>query len=659
MYLFPTLAQADQPSVCSRNQQAACLVRHRLTAFVIAVSTINMLYTPVAKAASTDAAARPNVVYIMADELGYFELSCLGNPNIQTPRVDQMTREGIRFTQALAGSSVCAPTRCCLMSGKHSGHTSVRKNDGGTPMRKGEETIASILKDAGYATGGFGKWGCGGRGSTGVPEKHGFDVFLGYYDQVHAHSYYPPYIVRNSEEVPLKNNRGGSDGETYSHYVIVDEAKKFIRDHKDQPFFCYMPITPPHGIFDIPDSDPAWAIYKEKNWPEQAKRYAAMVTMVDRQVGEVLDLLKELSLDENTIVFFCGDNGGNDYFKDKEHPRGFHGANVNPATGVEFRGTKGTLYEGGLRIPMTVRWPGRIQPGQVSDLLWYFPDVLPTVAELTGAMSPDDIDGMSILPELIGEVAAERKQTSHEYLYWEIGSQVAIRMENWKAVQPGAKRGWELYNLNNDLSEEKNIANNHPEILTQLRLLAAEAHEDAEEGTFFDKDIHERDRRAKYGNKPAPKKRKVNSIPTEGLLDGKKLKIARVSSESSGNQKQAINAIDGNPRTHWHTSFSPEVDKHPHELVIDLGDERSVSGVRYLARQDGGWNGALAKCEFFIGNSDQEFGESVATTTFRKLKTAQQATWKPVSGRYVLVRILSEVNGGPWASISELGIIGK
>ena len=156
-----------------------------------------------------------------------------------------------------------------------------------------------------------------------------------------------------------------------------------------------------------------------------------------------------------------------------------------------------------------------------------------------------------------------------------------------------------------------------------------------------------------------PKKGKVKSIPTEGLLDGKKLKIARVSSESDGNQKQAINALDGDPRTHWHTSFSPEVDKHPHELVIDLGDERSVSGVRYLARQDGGWNGALAKCEFFIGNSDQEFGESVATTTFRKLKTAQQATWKPVSGRYVLVRILSEVNGGPWASISELGIVGK
>ena len=275
--------------------------------------------------------------------------------------------------------------------------------------RRGDDRID--LESAGYATGGFGKWGCGGRGSTGVPEDHGFDVFFGYYDQVHAHTYYPPYLVRNSEEVPLKNNRGRSDGETYSHYVIHEAAMKFIRDNKDQPFFCYMPITPPHGMFDIPDDDPAWQIYKDKPWPDQAKRYAAMVTMVDRQVGEVLDLLRELELEDNTIVFFCGDNGGNDYFRDQQHPRGFHNANKHPKTGVEFRGTKGTLYEGGLRIPMIARWPGKIAAGRVSDLLWYFPDVLPTVAELTGTKAPGDIDGISIVPELLGEVGC-RSQTS-------------------------------------------------------------------------------------------------------------------------------------------------------------------------------------------------------------------------------------------------------
>ncbi len=237
---------------------------------------------------------KPNVVYIMSDELGYYELSCMGNPHIQTPNLDRLAAEGVRFTQALAGSSLCAPTRCCLMTGKHTGHTSVRTNGGGTPLRADEPTIASVLKQAGYATGGFGKWGCGGRGSTGVPEQHGFDVFFGYYDQVHAHSYFPPYLVRNSEEVVLPGNRGGRTGQTYSHDRIFEEARKFIRDNKDRPFFCYMPFTPPHGMFDIPDSDPAWALYREKPWPEDARRYAAMVSMVDRQVGEVIALLKEL-----------------------------------------------------------------------------------------------------------------------------------------------------------------------------------------------------------------------------------------------------------------------------------------------------------------------------------------------------------------------------
>ncbi len=458
-------------------------------------------------ATSALAENKPNIVYIMSDELGYYELSCLGNPHIQTPRIDRMAKEGIRFTQGLAGSSLCAPTRCCLMTGKHSGHTSVRLNGGGTPMRAGEQTVASILKKEGYATGGFGKWGCGGRGSTGVPEKHGFDVFLGYYDQVHAHSYYPPYIVRNSEEVPLKNNRGGSDGETYSHYVIVEAAKDFIRQNKDRPFFCYMPITPPHGIFDIPGTDPAWAIYKDKPWPEQAKRFAAMVSMVDRQVGEVLDLLRELDLEQNTLVLFCGDNGGNDYFRDDQHPRGFHGANVNPRTGVEFRGKKGNLYEGGLRIPMIARWPGKIEPGRVSDRLWYFPDVLPTVAELAGATPPKDSDGVSIVPELLGEKAAGRKQPEHQYLYWELNGQTAVRMQNWKAIQPGKNRAWELYDLSQDISERHDLAQAKPDVLAKLKSFAQQAHTPVQEGVFFDREIHEKDRRAKFGGKRAAQRR--------------------------------------------------------------------------------------------------------------------------------------------------------
>ncbi len=624
-----------------------------ISRFVISVSLCACLGTV------AGSAEQPNVVYIMADELGYYELSCLGNPNIKTPNIDRMAAEGIRFTQALAGSSVCAPTRCCLMTGKHSGHTSVRSNGGGTPLRAGEPTIASMLKEAGYATGGFGKWGCGGRGSTGVPEDHGFDVFFGYYDQVHAHTYYPPYLVRNSKEVPLAGNRGLSDGETYSHYLIHDAAISFIREHKEQPFFCYMPYTPPHGLFDIPDSDPAWQSYKDKSWPESAKRYAAMVSMVDRQVGEVLDLLRQLNLEDNTIVFFCGDNGGNDYFRDPQHPRGFHGANKHPETGIEFRGTKGTLYEGGLRIPMIARWPERIEAGRVSDLLWYFPDVMPTIAEITGTKTPADIDGISIVPELLGATVAGRKQQQHEYLYWELGGQIAVRMKDFKAIKP--RRGdWELYDLGSDVSETKDLSKSNSQMLIKLQKIAEKATTPVQEGTFSNPDIHERDRRAKFGGKPK-RSSQTRVFPKQGLLPNKDWKIARFSSQSSG-QRQAAHAIDGDPKTHWHTSFADKVATHPHELVIDLGDSYTVRGFRYLARQDGGWNGTVKDCEFYLAQSvdgTDETNGPTAKVTFKKSKDAQQVLCEPTVGRYVRIKVLSEVNDGPWASISELGVIGE
>lgn len=442
---------------------------------------------------------RPNVIYFMIDELAYFETGFMGNRNIQTPNIDQLASKGIVFKNLYAGGSVCAPTRCCLLTGKHSGHTSVRTNGGGTPLRAEEETIASILKRRGYATGGFGKWGCGGRDSTGVPEKHGFDVFFGYYDQVHAHTFFPPYLIRNSEEIPLEGNNGGSKGKTYSQYIIHDAAKKFIREHAKQPFLAYLPYTPPHANLDIPDDDPAWKIYKDKTWPEPARRYAAMVTMVDRQVGEILALLKELSIESNTLIFFSGDNGGQDRFASAEFPRGLHGANKDPKTGLEFRGSKGSLYEGGVRIPFCAYWPGKIAPGRVSQHLGYFPDILPTIAELTGSTPPADIDGLSLVPELLGESTAGRKQAQHEYLYWETGSWKAIRQGSFRAVQPKATQAWELYDLSADPSESKDIASEHPSVLSKLTELAKQAHQPPREGTFTSTTRHERDRRAKFG----------------------------------------------------------------------------------------------------------------------------------------------------------------
>ncbi|MHC4692349.1 MAG: sulfatase-like hydrolase/transferase [Planctomycetota bacterium] len=611
----------------------------------------------------------PNIVYIMSDELAYYELSHMGNPHIRTPRIDHMAAEGIRFTQVLAGAPVCAPLRCTLMTGKHTGHASVRANDGGTPLRAEEQTIASMLKDIGYATGGFGKWGCGGRDSTGVPEKHGFDVFFGYYDQVHAHSFYPPYLIRNSEEVELAGNRGGRTGQTYSHYVIMDEALKFIRANKDRRFFCYLPITPPHGMYDIPSDDPAWKLYRDDEWikspdvPQDARNYAAMVTMVDRNVGQVLDLLKELNLKDNTIVFFTGDNGGQDRFRSKEHPRGFFGPNVDPKTEVELRGGKGNLYEGGLRIPFIVRWPGRIKPGRVSDLLFYQPDVLPTLAELTGAQSPANIDGLSFLPELIGPEAAGSKQQKHKFLYWEYGSQVAVRMNNFKAIRPKKNAQWQLYDLSTDVSETTDIAAKHPKILARMRAFAEQSHEPVRPGTFTTRKRHERDRWAKWGTTRSEAdnyQRKVNRIKHRDLIPPAEIKLVRVSSENLANDRRAVYAIDGNPRTVWHTQFSGGLAKHPHELVMDLGATYEIRGFRYLTRQDSSWNGAFAKTEFFISDSSDTFGESAVKATFKKVRISQAADCKkPVRGRYVLVRILSEVNKNPWASAAEIGVIGS
>jgi arylsulfatase A-like enzyme len=619
---------------------------------------------------SVNAPARlPNIVYIMSDELAYYELGHMGSPYLKTPRIDGMAKDGIRFTHAFAAAPVCAPLRCNLMTGKHAGHASVRANDGGTPLRADETTIASLLKEKGYATGGFGKWGAGGRDSTGVPEKHGFDIFFGYYDQVHAHSFYPPYLIRNSEEVKLPGNEGGRTGETYSHYAIMEEGLEFIRKNKENPFFCYFPITPPHGMYDIPGDDPAWEQYKNEAWikdekiPQDVKNYAAMVTMVDNNVGQVLDLLEELKLTDNTIVFFTGDNGGQDRFRSGDHPRGFFSPNKDPGTGVEFRGGKGSLYEGGLRIPFLAQWPGRIRAGQVNHLKFAQYDILATLAELSGTRAPGDTDGISILPTLLGEEAAGHKQEAHSHFYWEFGNMQAVRLNNWKGVHIRNKQSWELYDLKADVSETTNLAARHPEVIARMKVIISENHEPARPGTYTTRERHERDRQAKWGTsrpQASPRIKGRNRIKDRNLVPFEKMKLVRFSSENQSNNRKAIFTIDGRPDTIWHSSWSDGLSKHPHELVIDLGATYHVSGFRYLARQDGGWNGAFAKTEFSVGNSPTDFGSPAATVTFTKDRKVQSARCgKPTRGRYVKVRVLSEVNGEAWGSAADIGVIGK
>ena len=410
-----------------------------------------------ALALTRDASAapdRPNIVFVIVDDMGYYDLGCYGSKTIQTPHIDRMAAEGMRFTDAYSGATVCAPARSTLMTGTHMGHTSVRGNSGGIPLLAADVTVAEVLKQAGYATGGFGKWGLGDVGTDGVAEKQGFDLFFGYYHQVHAHSYYTTHLFRNSERVPLPGNENGQRKQ-YTHHVIFAEALKFIRANKDKPFFCYCPWTPPHAKYEFPEDDPAWALYKDKPWDQSAKVAAAMDTMCDRHVGDIIALLKELGLDEKTIVFFCSDNGAAKRFD-----------NIHNSCGV-MKGFKRSMQEGGIRVPMVVRWPGTIKPGVVSGLPWYFPDVMPTLAELAGVADrvPKDIDGISIVPTLLGEGA----QRAHGYLFWQNGNTRAARMGKWKAIRAG-KTGSKvrLYDLSTDLGEATDLADKHPDIARQM-----------------------------------------------------------------------------------------------------------------------------------------------------------------------------------------------
>ena len=452
----------------------------------------------------TDGPKSPHIVFFVLDELGYFELSCMGNKKLKTPNIDKIALEGMRFTQALAGSPVCAPTRSTLMTGQHTGHTTVRRNAGNLALRREDITIAQVLKQAGYKTGGFGKWGLGDRGTTGAPELHGFDTFYGYYHQVHAHCYFPNYLVQNGRKIPLEGNSGDFySGKQFAHHLIVEEAKKFIRENKDVPFFCYCPWTPPHGLWGIPENEPSWKLYKDKPWtagqrtPNDAKVYAAMVNMIDRQIGEIVALLKEEKIDDNTIIFICGDNGGQPYFLNGDpskpkpefppFPQGFFGPNLNPITGEIFRGGKRELYEGGLRIPMIVWGPGKVKSGQVSDHLWYLPDVMPTLAELVKTKMPVNVDGISIVPTLFGPEKAGRTQEKHKYLYWEYANQRAVRIDNYKGVKPATDAPFELYDLNKDIEEKTNIADAYPHIIEQMAAYARQAHTENITGQWIDK----------------------------------------------------------------------------------------------------------------------------------------------------------------------------
>jgi arylsulfatase A-like enzyme len=419
-------------------------------------------------------APRPNIVLILADDLGYGDLGCYGQKQIRTPNLDRLAAQGVRFTDCYAGCTVCAPSRCTLMTGMHSGHARIRSNDR-VPLLPTDVTLAEVLKSAGYATGIVGKWGLGEPATTGIPTRQGFDTWFGYLNQAHAHNYYPDYLWRGEERVPLKNmvqNGVATTRVTYSADLFAREALAFIDNHAKEPFFLFFAATLPHANneagklgMEVPSDAP----YSQENWPQAQKNHAAMITYLDSQVGQLLDRLDKLGIADNTVVLFSSDNGP--HREGGGDPAFFHSSGP-------LRGIKRAMYEGGIRVPMIVRYPGHITAGKVDSTPWAFWDLLPTLAELAGAESPASIDGVSMVPTLLGEQAAGRRQQSHPPFYWEFhekGFNQAVRFGNWKAVRLGKGSAVELYDLAIDFSEQRNVAGQHPDVVAEAEKILAAA----------------------------------------------------------------------------------------------------------------------------------------------------------------------------------------
>lgn len=416
----------------------------------------------------------PNIVLIVADDLGYGDLGCYGQQQIRTPRIDRLAAGGMRFTDFYAGSTVCAPSRCTLMTGLHTGHCRVRGNSL-VPLEPNDLTVAEVLKSAGYATGMFGKWGLGEPETSGLPTRQGFDEWFGYLNQHHAHNYFPDYLWRNEQKVALPNvveNNVARRREAYSPDLMTREALNFLDRRRRERFFLYLPFTLPHANneagqqgMEIPSDEP----YSREPWPQAQKNHAAMITYLDTQVGKVLDKLAALGLDKQTLVLFTSDNG--------PHREGGADPTFFSSSGG-LRGFKRALYEGGIRVPLIASYPGQISPAATNSHVAANWDLLPTLAELVGAPMPKDLDGISLLPTLLGESAAGRPQGRHEYLYWEFherGAMQAVRLGNWKAVRTRAGGPLELYDLAADRAEQHNLAAEQPDIVARADAILKQA----------------------------------------------------------------------------------------------------------------------------------------------------------------------------------------
>lgn len=444
----------------------------------------------VASSASRSAPSKPNIIFILADDLGYGDLGCYGQKVIKTPNLDHVADEGLRFTDAYAGGTVCAPSRCVLMTGLHIGHARVRGlrpvNLPGASLEASDVTVAKVLKDAGYTTGCIGKWGLGEpkKFVDGLPSHQGFDSFYGYLTHGEAHNYYPGFLWRNGNREKLPNvvskdpkfkNLVSEKKVVYSHDLVTDESLKFVRQHKDQPFFLYLCFTTPHvnnqvdgDGFEVPDHGQ----YEKENWPSPEKGKAAMISRMDESVGKLMSLLKELHLDDKTLVIFTSDNG-------PPQSEGGRLPEFNDSNGP-LRGYKGQLYEGGIRIPFIARWPKHIKPQTTSSSVISFADVMPTLAKIGGGQAPTETDGLDFSPTLNG---GDQPQLTDRMLYWEYGKNgvyaQAARWKNWKAVRDLAKKKTELFDLSSDLGESHDLAGEHADLVAKFDKFLVDARSDS------------------------------------------------------------------------------------------------------------------------------------------------------------------------------------
>ncbi len=419
------------------------------------------------------AAERPNIIFILGDDLAMGDVGCYGQKLIQTPNMDRLAAEGTQFTQTYSGTSVCAPSRSSLMTGLDIGHCPVRANrevqpEGQMPLPAGTVTVAQLLKQAGYATACMGKWGMGMFDTTGSPLKLGFDHFYGYNCQRHAHSYFPTYLYNDDHRFDLPGNDGKGVGKTYAQNLIADESLRWVRANKDHPFFFFYAVTLPHGKQEIDDL----GLYKDKPWTEKEKIYAAQVTRLDSDIGRLVSLLKELKLEKRTLILLSGDNGS------AFSPDSDLGKRFDQSLGGKFRGFKRTMYEGGLRQAGIAWWPGTVPAGRVSDEPWAYWDFLPTAVELGGARLPAGFkpSGFSIASLLKGGSGPKR-----DHFYWELQEphfMQAVRFGDWKAVKNGPSANIELYDLKTDTAESKDLAAEHPDLVAQAAALLKSARVD-------------------------------------------------------------------------------------------------------------------------------------------------------------------------------------